>query len=190
MSHYIPVFYFPIERKEIPENRNDWDSAMNILRERLEKRDKYTLWECTSRNWWVQHALLLICQGLGIEGFEFIDTEITYLGNKELETASNALQKVLCEIRNGIPRLGPETDEEGSIWYLRHYRDKGKDKEFSIETMKKAFSESEVIYKIDIFPDTGYKSVVGFYSFIKSLQAAVNEAICQDMSLMYFQIQP
>jgi hypothetical protein len=192
MSHYIPVFFFPIEREAVPEDRKDWDSAMDILKKRLERRNEHNLWKCTSRNWWLQHALLLICKGLGVGGLEFIDIdiEIAYLDNKELEAASNALDKVLREICNGIPYLGPEIDKEGSIWWLHHYRDKGRDKEYSIETMRRAFSESEATYEIDIFPDSGYESVVGFYSFLKSLQAAVNETMSQDMSLMYFQMQP
>lgn len=192
MSHYIPVFYFPIQKEEIPGNPDNRDSALAILKKRLEKQDESNLWKCTSRNWWLQHALLLICRGLEIEGLEFIDTdiEITYLDRKELEAASNALEKILHEIRNGIPRLGPEIEEEGSIWWLHHFIEEGEVKKFSNGIMRKAFSESKAVYEIDIIPDSGYKSIVGFYSFLKSLEAAVIEAMNKNMNLMYIQIQP
>jgi hypothetical protein len=190
MSHRIPVFFLPIKREEVPENLKDWHSAMNVLGEWLERRADYGLRTSTSRNWWYQHALGLICTGLAIEGLEFAEAEIACLDKKELEAATNALSRVLQEIRDGIPHLGPGIDEEGSIWWLHHYWDEGGCKEYSAETMRKAFDESEAAYDIDVDTDVGYESVMGFYSFLKSLQAAVNEALSQDKSLLYVQPQP
>jgi hypothetical protein len=190
MSHRIPVFFLPIEQEQVPENLKDWHSAMNVLDERLERRADYGLRTSTSRNWWYQHALGLICTGLAIEGLGFVDAEIACLDRKELEAAANALDRVLREIRDGIPHLGPEIDEEGSIWWLHYYWDEGRYKEYSTETMRKAFDESEAAHDIDVDADVGYASVVGFYSFLKSLQAALNEALSQDKSLLYVQPQP
>ncbi len=190
MSLRIPVFFFPIERDEVPENLDDWQSAMSIVGDRLESRDKYGLRTSISRNWWYQHAIGLICKGLAIEGLEFIDSEIACLDREELESAAIALDRVVQETRDGIPCLGPEIDKEGTIRWLHYYWVEGEYKPYSAETMGKAFEESQPAYDIDVAADVGYESVVGFYAFLKTLRAAVAEALSQNKSLLYVQPQP
>ena len=190
MSHRIPVFFFPIEPGEVPKDLHDWHSVLNALGMRLERRTEYRVRTSVSRNWWHQHALGLICKGLAIEGLRFVETEVACLGRKELEIAAGALDRVLDEIKAGIPDLGAEINREGSIWWLHHFADEDGYKRYSRETFEKAFDESRPAYDIDVDADVGYESVVSFYSFVKSLRAATNEALNQEKRLLYIQPQP
>ena len=191
MSNYIPVFFMPIMRDELPESLESWHSAMDLIGNRLENRVEYGLRSSTSRNWWYQHALGLVCNGLSIRGLEFLDVEIVCLDRESLEAASNAVKKVLHEIRNGIPYLGSEIDKVGSIWWLHYYWEEGEYKEYSPESIRRAHDEAEVSYDLRIDTDVGYESVVGFfYSFQKSLQASINEALSQAKWLLYVSPQP
>jgi hypothetical protein len=140
--------------------------------------------------WWYQHALGLICQGLAVEGLEFVDTEIACLDGEKLETAFKALEQILQTVRDGIPYLEQDRDGKDSLWYLHTYWDDGERKTYTTEIVRKAFDESQALYDIDVEQEFGYESIVGFFSFLKSLQATMSECLNQAMCLLYIQPQP
>lgn len=175
MSHYIPVFFFPVKEAEIPQQLSGWEDALSLIGKRFENRRKSGLRESVSRNWWHQYTLDLICKGLQIDGLEFIRSEIVCLHVNELKAALKALDTVLNKVADDIPNLGPfeDTDIEG----LR------------IPKHKKAVKRAKSSYKINVKTDWGFNATVGFYSFVKSLREAMLEAIAKKQCLLYVQIQ-
>lgn len=105
MSHYIPVFFFPVENSQVPKVFAAWEDALPLMKGRLENRRKFGLRESVSRNWWHQHALDLLCKGLQIGGLEFINSEIVCLCDDGLKAASRALDAVLTKSLMASPTL-------------------------------------------------------------------------------------
>lgn len=176
MSHYISVFFFPVEESQAPQGLTVWEDALPLIKDRLANRHKFGLRESVSRNWWHQHALDLLCKGLQIGGLEFINSEIVCLRADRLKAASRALDTVLNKIADGIPNLGQfeHTDIEG----LR------------IPEHRSAIEQAKPSYEIEVDADWGFEATVGFYSFVKSLREAICEAIAENQCLLYVQIQP
>jgi hypothetical protein len=191
MSHYIPVFFFPIEPKKVPPELNGWESAIDILSERLKQQEVYGMRISTSRNGWHQHALRLICAGLDIGRLEFVDEEVAYLDRTGLEAAAHALDHVMRETKNGVPFLGQEVDELGSIWHLRYELTSQGNRLYRPDLIRQAFDESRPVYNVDgLESDIGYTSIVRFFAFLKSLRQAIEEALTSGKGLLYVQPQP
>jgi hypothetical protein len=190
MGHSIPVFYVPLEQDAIPKNLNDWHSAESILGDLWEKRLSVGLRQTVSRNSWHQDALGTICRNLGISGLEFINLEIAALDSEELKIAAKALDKVLEKIADGIPKLDALDEKNGSIWTVRHYNDGKKFRRISREKMKQAFGLAKASYDVDEGGALGFKTVVGFSSYIKTFRAAVDDALNQKKYLLIVQPQP
>jgi len=182
MGHSIPVFFFPIEKSELPEELESWWSVEPILSSRWEKRVEFGIRSTTSRNWWHQDALNQICKGLGVEGLEFILSEVVCLCEQELEVASAALEKIVHQLAGGLPSLGNHEVEHGAVWWMRQYESEG--------SFEEAFGKAQPTYDASASKDIGFEATVAFCSFIKSLQQAVIEALDQDKCLLYFQPQP
>ena len=93
MSYYSPVFFFLIDPSEMPSSLSSWHDAEPLISDRWDKRERQgeinSLVDSSSRNWWHQDLLRLICQAHGIEGLEFITQEIACLRKEAL---LNALQ--------------------------------------------------------------------------------------------------
>ncbi len=189
MSYSIPVFFFPISNDELPVELKDWHSAENLLSKKWESREQNGLRTSTSRNGWHQHAIRLICEYLQIDGLEFLQKEIICLNAKQIKAGVEAMGKLLVSCQSGIPKLTPEMEKTGSIWYLRNYYEGNKSKEFSIAQIEKAYAESHVAIEVNS-ADTGYDSLVDFFSFLKSLQASLQECLSQNKQLLYVQPQP
>ncbi len=189
MSHSVPVFFFPISNDELPVELKDWHSAENLLSEKWESREQNGLRTSTSRNGWHQHAISLICKHLRIEGLEFLQKEIICLDAKQIEAGAKAIGTLLNSCQSGVPQLAPDMEKEGSIWFLRNDYEGNKSKAFSIAQIEKAYSESRVVSEVDS-ADAGYDSLVDFFSFLKSLQASLQECFSQNKQLLYVQPQP
>jgi hypothetical protein len=127
MGHSIPVFLVPINENELPEKMEHWNDAENLLGEKYNNKEENKLYSITSRNWWIQHAISLICTDLGIIGIEFIMKEIVYIPKGELDNVEKALNKLIKVINNGIPELSSESEKTGTIYGLRNYFEKGKE---------------------------------------------------------------
>ncbi len=174
MSHFIPVFYIPIKFAEIPNSLTSWHSVEEILSESWEKRIENGVRISSSRNWWFQHSLSLICKDLKMNGLDFLLQEIVCLKNDDLKLAQNTLEIIISQIKSGIPPLSKTSEEEGSIWGLRYYYENKKPKKYSKKELEKAFEEAQPLNEIGNGEDIGYKSIVDFYSFIKSLLEIIN----------------
>jgi hypothetical protein len=173
MSQYMPVFFFPLDKSQIPEKLETWEDAISLLENPLENKH---LFESVSRNWWHQNTLNLICRGLQISGVEFVISEVACLCGDDLQAASEALDRVLNSITDDIPDLGQfeHTDVKG----LR------------IPEHRRAVEQARPSSKVSGDADWGFEAAVGFYSFVKSLREAVREATIARKCLMYVQIQP
>ncbi len=191
MNYCIPVFFLPINRDNIPDSLTGWHSVMPVLETHLQRRQESGLRTSTSRNWWYQYALQLICTGLSIPGLGFVSAEVVCLDNSQLVAAAMALDTILDRLqRGGIPSLGADIEAEGSIRCLRYDCYHGNSSLFSEETLRKAYEESHASYEVEDAVDDGYQAVVGFYSFLKSFRAVVSEALVQNKLLLYVQPQP
>jgi hypothetical protein len=182
MSHWISVFFFPVEKSELPKELESWQSIEPILSSRWEKRAEFGIRSTTSRNWWHQDALDQICKGLGIVGLEFILSEVACLCEQELEIASVALERIARQIAHGLPPLGEHEVESGAVWWMRQYQSDG--------SFKEAFEKARPTYDASVSKDVGFEATVAFCSFVKSLQQTAIEAIEQDKCLLYIQPQP
>jgi hypothetical protein len=188
MGHNIPVFFFPISDDELPERLDNWHAAEDLLSEKWDHREQNGLRTSTSRNWWHQHAIGLIGEYLQIDGLDFVQKEIICLNAKQIEVGIQALDQLLYSCRSGIPQLMPEMEKEGSIWYLRNYYEGNKSKAFSVAQIEKAYTESHVALEVNS-ADVGYESLVDFFSFLKSLQASLQECLSKNKQLLYVQPQ-
>ena len=170
MGHYSPVFFFLIDKQKLPQDLHSLDEA-NL--DKIWDEAHYGIWTVTSRNWSYQFALHLICEELKIFGLEFIVSESACLDDQGLKAASTAIEKLLLEIAGRIPTLSNNRNKD-PIWWL-HETPFGE--KFSSDVYRRAFSEAQISYDVDDSNADGYGSVVGFYSFLKSLQNALLEAI-------------
>jgi hypothetical protein len=188
MSHHIPVAFLPISIDEIPENLDDWSSVWELLGEKSENSQTSGLRTSTSRNWWHQHAVGLICKHLHIDELGFVQSEIALLDEKRIQAALYAMDHFFALCQNGIPELAPEMEKEGSIWCLRRYYDEKQNiKSFSTEQIHKAYSESEAVYENQDFVENGYNVLVKFFSFLKSVQATLQECLKLRKNFLYVQ---
>jgi hypothetical protein len=176
MGHYLPVFFFPIEKWQVPVAITSLQDALSLVQVRRENRGKFGLRESLSRNWWHQHLLGTLCEGLQINGLEFIHSEIACLCDDELNRASIALDEVLSRVADGIPNLSSLEDV-----YIQDLR---------LPKYKEALEQAKPALKINVDTDVGLEAIIGFYSFVKSLQEAAREAILAKQCLLYVQIQP
>jgi len=190
MSHSIPVFFFPISDDELPVQLNSWYSVESLLSEKWENREQNGFRTSTSRNWWHQHAIGLISEHLQIDALDFLQKEIICLDRQQIEASVKAIDKLLTLCQSGIPELAPEMEQEGSIWFLRNYYEGKSKKKFSVSQIEKAYAESRAVSEIEGLTDNGYDLLVGFFSFLKSLRASLQECLSQNRKLLYVQPQP
>jgi len=94
MSHYIPVFFLSINDDECPKNLGDWHSAVAFLPDKWSDRERNGFLQSASRNWWHQHAIMLICEGLQISGLDFLQYEIACLDQIQIQVANSAIDEV------------------------------------------------------------------------------------------------
>ena len=137
---------------------------------------------------WHTYARGLISRYLQIDGLHFLQHEIVWLKDEEIQAALYAIDKFLALWENGIPELVPDKEEEGSIWCLRHYYDeKHNVKSFSVEEIRKAYTESKAVYENEDYVENGYGVLVKFFSFLKSVQATLQKCLILKKNFLYVQ---
>jgi hypothetical protein len=186
MGHSIPVFLIPITKDEVPIKLEHWNDAEKLISKKYENKIENKLYSITSRNWWVQHALSLICNDIRITGLEFIMKEIIFISGEELIEAGQAFEKLLKLISNGIPKLKSDSEKEGSIWGLRKYFIKGKEGTYSNRDINSAYIKAIIVPDLHV-SDSGYQSVVDFFSSIKTYHNMVNYCIQNNKGLLIVQ---
>lgn len=178
MGHNSPVYFFHINRQKLPQSLHDIHAIESL--EVWGDRAKHGIWEITSRNWSYPFGLHAICEELEISGLDFVVSEFAYLDDQALKEAAAAVEQLLLEISDEIPTLFND-ERKDPIWWL-HQTSFGE--KFPPDVFRRAFAEAEISYDID---DGKYRnSVVGFYSFLKSLRKAMLEAISTDRVFVYY----
>ena len=180
----------PISDDECPETLEDWHSAEDLLREKWSCRKHNGLLQSASRNWWHQHAISLVCEHLRIGGLDFLQHEFACLDQNQIQEANSAIGEVLMACQHGIPKLTPKMEEEGSIWFLRNYFKGNREMKFTTSQIEQAFTEARAVLEIEGFADSGYNSLVEFFSFLKSVQVVLQSCLNQNKKLIYVQPQP
>ncbi len=177
MSHSIPVFIFLLGPAEIPASLSSWRDASALISERWDRRqqkgDTGDFVVSTSRNWWHQHLLHLLCGAYGIQGLEFAAREISCLGTEELQAADVALDELFRLLE---ARRMPEK------WaMLKPYAD------ILGPQMLAALRQAEAQPDIEQY-DGGFDAAVSFFTFLKSLRTMVRTASQQGKSLLFIMV--
>jgi len=61
---------------------------------------------------------------------------------------------------------------------------------FTTSQIEQAFAESRAVPEIEGFADSGYNTLVEFFSFLKSVRVILQGCLSQNKKLLYFQLQP
>jgi hypothetical protein len=167
MSHAIPVFLIPLNADEVPQKLERWNDAEQLIGVKIKDKIDNKIFCITSLNWWVQHAISLICTDLRITGLDFVMKEIAAVFESELIRAGEALEPLFKIIGGGIPKLNPDSEKEGSIWGLRKYHEKGNEVPFTGKEIGSAYAKAGIFSDLCV-SDSGYQSDVDFFSSIET----------------------
>ena len=179
MGHNIPTFFFPVNEKDLNGSDLTEDFVQNLLGVKFESRYDEGIREVTSRNWWYQETVLELAKRLKISGLEFLSQELIVLEKPKLSHTIVSLNQLLSKISGSIPVFSDQQNEEyAGIAELR-----------SVDCSL-AFQRSTPDIVINPSVDSGFEAVVGFYSFLKSIIAAINNALERDLLLIYYRPQP
>jgi hypothetical protein len=177
VSHSIPVFIFLLSGSEIPSPLASWRDASDLIGDRWDrwqqKGDTGDFMVSTSRNWWHQHLLYLLCQACDVHGLEFAAREISSLAGEELQAAALGLEELLRmlaarRIPEGGALLEPYADILGPQLAA---------------ALDRAQAQAEIEQQ-----DAGFEAAVSFFSFLKSLRAMLRAASQQDKSLLFVMV--
>lgn len=177
MSYSIPVFIFLIGPAEVRSPLSSWRDANSLISDRWarwqEKGDTGDFVVSTSRNWWHQHLLYLLCNAYKIQGLEFAAREISCLGEEELRAAALGLGELFRFLE---ARRMPEE------WaMLQPYSD------ILGPQALAAFEQAQPQPDIKQH-DAGFDAAVSFFAFLKSLRAMIRAASQQDKSLLFVMV--
>ena len=179
MGHNIPTFFFPVNEKDLNGSDLTEDIVQNLLGDKFESRYDEGIREVTSRNWWYQEMVLELAKSLKISGLEFLSEELLVLDKPKLLQTFGSLDQLLSKISSSIPVFSEQQNEEyAGIAELR-----------SVDCSL-AFQRSTPDIVINPSVDSGFEAVEGFYSFLKSIIAAINNALERDFLLIYYRPQP
>jgi len=182
MSYSIPVFLIPISYEEIPSKLENWHSAHNILNQYADISDENKLWRITSRNWWLEWHLIRMCEFLEINELEFVGMEIACLGNAELLNGRAAIGKLFDAISDGMPDFPPDFYPDEN---LLDYQDIPRQK------FREALRESKPAFDFYAYDSSeSYEGLVDFFSFVKSVQDAIDYSLERKKFLLIVQPQP
>jgi len=173
MGYDIPIFFFSGDPLINGSNETSIEQIRNIIVDKHRNPIESGLYESNSHSWWHQNTIIELCTIMEIKGLEFLEEEIADLDVIQLTIANNALTQLLNQIMNGIPQTN-KADEYMGIEILRK------------EDCNKALLEASPAYKIDYQAMNDFEEAVSLFSFIKSLQRAIDEALLQKQHLFYY----
>ena len=190
MGHDIPVFFFPIDREFIPSILETWSDAESLIGDYVQNNPPDSYYVSSSRNWWHQDATVKLCKKFDIVGLDFTIKEVVALCNRELEDALSAVDALLEKLSTGIPDLGVIEHGDGTLYWLTRDLKCKKTIELSKGQMIRAYKEAVATYNVDEGSVIGYKSLVGYFSFLKTLRQAIMVAQSNNKCLFYVMPQP
>ncbi len=174
MGHSISVLIFSIHPSEVPSRLSSWLDAVDLISDRWNRREQEGntdgLMVSTSRNWWHQHLLYLMCKEYGIRGLEFAAQEIAILSTKELSAAEAGLGELFGRFE--AHRLPEKLD------FFEAYADILGPQFFT------AFETAQAAAEIDQY-DLGFEAAVSFCAFLKSLRRMIQLALQQNTPLLF-----
>ena len=185
----ITVF-FPVLNSSLPARLESWLDVADLMNEYYKNPQESGFRSISSRNWAYQDALQQLCQSLEISGLQFLYSEVICLGVSDLQSDLSALDEILLSISDGFPTVAKNTEENNSLWWLQRDVVNGVTVEIPEDDIRKAFRAAKAEHDVSPKKDVGYEALVGFFSFIKSLREAINEAIQNEMNLLYVIPQP
>jgi hypothetical protein len=177
MGYDIPIYYFPVKPSEIVINEVSVQHVRELIAEKYKNAVVNELYETNSHSWWHQNTILKLCTNEGIIGLEFLENEIAYLDANNLINANKALTLLINFIRNGIP-VENKPDDYIGVEIIRKV------------DFKKAFMEATPSYNVESLANNDFEEAVSFYSFLKSLHKAIEDALSREQHLLYYRPKP
>jgi len=173
MSHLIPVIFFPVAEAEVPTRLETWDDVAALVGRKLDTAPHSGYRQAASRNWWHLNALWRLSMALTGADLGFLMDEVSCLGPETLTRASHSIERVLLMAQGRIPNLGAY--EHTDLALLR-------------QPGAEAAVSAAVAEPLVESRDSGSGAAIAFYSFVKSLLAAIDECLSTGSRLMYIQI--
>ena len=99
MGHNIPVFYAPIDERDVHDETmyEQEQPSNNWLNETWERMENNGLRTCTSRGWWIQWSLEAVCKHLSINGLEFVQEVVVCLNQQEISNKIQIIETLLSK---------------------------------------------------------------------------------------------
>ena len=174
MGYSISVLIFFIDPREVPERLSSYLDAADLIGDRLNglKQEENTggFVQSTSRNWWHQHLLYLMCKEYDIQGLEFAAQEIALLSTQELSVAEAGMDELFG--RFDAHRLPEKLD------MFEAYADILGPQFFT------AFETAQAVADVDQY-DIGFEASISFCAFLKSLRHMIQLALQQNRLLLF-----
>ena len=182
MGQHELVLFFKTDLKYLPFNNDEDIWALEMWNELEKGKNCYVV---SSRNGSYHYGLLDICEELELSGLEFIEEEINVLTRNSLVKAREDLSQVISTLSKEIPVLTKTREGRDTIWWLRHTP---RGEPYPPDTPQRAFSEAIVSQDLHDWDrdDCMYGDAICFFSFLKSLQHAFDEAIAAEQILVFY----
>lgn len=175
MGSEVPIFFFPVDCTEINVIPAEAHVIEEMIVNRIESPEVSGLRQAASRNWWHLVVVRNLCSYAGLKGLNFLEHTIAKLDSEDLRQAGSSLDAILelCATRfKSVQTADPD------ILSLLESESDG------------AFEASSEMYDVTPESDRGFKASLGFYSFLKSLRAGINEALSAGHCLIYYRPEP
>lgn len=175
MGLEIPIFFFPVDCTEINLIPAEAHVMEEMIVNRTESPEVSGLRQAASRNWWHLVVVRNLCSHADLKGLNFLDHTIAKLDSEALRQAGSSLDAILelCATRfKSVQTADPD------ILMLLESENDG------------AFEASSEIHDVTPRADLGFEAALGFYSFLKSLRAGINEALSAGQCLIYYRPEP
>jgi hypothetical protein len=168
MGHTIPVFFFPLDKEDLPEKFDEWNDATDLISDKMNKGNS---WESTIKGWWDQLLIEYLCEEFKISDLDFLNKEIVYLDQIKIKDGLNSIQK-LIKIFNydTLKNIGFDSIFE----------------ELKKEILNYKIDDIKPLIKNDDDKDTLEHIII----FIKSIQFVMEYCIKNNKLFVYVQPQP
>ena len=183
MGQHEPVLFFQIDQKYLPSENDDMDIWVSEVWDEIEKGKNY-YW-VSSRNGVYHYGLCDICKELEIRNLAFIEEELSFLDGENLTNAQKAIHQVMAILSQEIPILTKTEDSYDTVWWLR---ETPVGKPYPPDAPQRAFAEAVVSHDLNDWDrdDCLYGYAICFFSFLKSLQQALDDAVAANQVFVFY----
>lgn len=192
MGHEIPTYLMLVPCDLGPPSRfTVWHDALPQLEAAAGApggfpalRDRGRLWELMSRNWWCEWMIVDAARVCGVSAVDFLRNEVTLLDAPALDRARTGLVRLLAGLEadvdlRSVPGFARAVDERHRDAHRmpEPLRAAGDD-----ELLTVARQVAEPTSNLDCY---GPSTLVDFFSFVLSLQVAVERALAERECLLH-----